>query len=333
MENEYLIEARHLRKSFDSKRKGIFMYRKKNPLQIYAVDDVTFKLEKGEVIGLIGESGCGKSTTAKILLKLLEVDEGELLYKGKNITKFKNKELQEYRKKIQIVFQDPYEYLNPRMSILEIISEPLVINNLIASESDKVSIVTKCLEDVGLSPGGSFLYRYSHELSGGQRQRVAIARALVMKPELVVADEPTSMLDVSVRAGILNLLLKLKKEYELSMIFITHDITTAGYMCDRIAVMYKGRIVEIGPKMDIIFNPKHPYTKALVGVALDLDNFLKHKDGFIKDGEVDSYVKNGYCSFEKRCVVCDDECKHHEHYEMKEVGHKHFVACCKCDCE
>jgi len=332
MNNEYLIEARHLRKSFDAKKKGILGGIKKNPLKIYAVDDVTFKLEKGEVIGFIGESGCGKSTTAKILLKLLDVDEGELLYKGTNITKLKNRKLKEYRKKIQIVFQDPYEYLNPRMNILEIISEPLIINNLVKTDQDKISIATKCLEDVGLNPGKSFLYRYSHELSGGQRQRVAIARALVMKPELVVADEPTSMLDVSVRAGILNLLLKLKKEYELSVVFITHDIATAGYMCDRIAVMYKGRIVEIGPKNDIIFNPKHPYTKALVGVALDLENFLKHKDEFIKDGEVDSYIKNEYCSFEKRCVVCDDECKQHEHYEMIEVGEKHFVACCKCSC-
>ncbi|HAE43318.1 MAG TPA: dipeptide/oligopeptide/nickel ABC transporter ATP-binding protein [Clostridiales bacterium] len=330
MNNRYLIEASSLRKTFDAKGGGVFKHFKKSNLKVYAVDDVTFKLEPKEIIGLIGESGCGKTTTAKILLKLLNVDEGELLYKGQDITHLKNRELTEYRKKTQIVFQDPYEFLNPRMNILNIVTEPLLINKLLNSENEKIDKAIEVLESVGLNPAKSFLYRFTHELSGGQRQRVAIARALILQPDLIVADEPTSMLDVSVRAGILNLLLGLKEQYNLSMVFITHDLATAGYMCDRIAVMYKGRIVEIGPKKEIIYHPRHPYTKALVEVAFNLKNFLENKDSFIKDGEVDSYIQNDYCSFEKRCVLMDANCKHDGHHKMQQVGDDHFVACCKC---
>jgi oligopeptide/dipeptide ABC transporter ATP-binding protein len=332
MSGNVLIRVENLQKSFDAKKTLLSRIRK-DSMKVYAVDNVSFSLNKGEIIGLIGESGCGKTTTARILLKLVDADGGKVYYEDRDITRIRGKELREFRKKIQIVFQDPFEYLNPRINIMEIVTEPLVINGMARSQEERIKIAVRCLEEVGLFPGESYLYRYSHELSGGQRQRVAIARAIVMKPELVVADEPTSMLDVSIRAGILNLLLKLKKEHGMSMVFITHDIATAGYMCDKIAVMYKGRVVEIGPRDEIIFDPRHPYTKALVSVARDLNSFLKHKAEIIKDGEVDSHVQSGYCSFEKRCVDCCEECRSQRHYEMRKVGNnEHYVSCCMCDC-
>lgn len=330
MASENILKVINLRKSFDRKSKGILGLFKEDALKIYAVDNISFELKKGETLGLIGESGCGKSTTAKLLLKLLNFKEGQIEFKGRNISKLNSRELSEYRKKAQMIFQDPYEYINPRMTTLDIIAEPLVINKMVNNEKEKIEKVIKYLEYVDLKPATDFLYRYSHELSGGQRQRVAIARSLILDPDFVVADEPTSMLDVSVRAGILNLLSDLKKKRSLSMIFITHDIVTAGYMCDRIAVMYKGRIVEIGPKKEILFNPKHPYTKALLSVANDLENFMKKRESIIKDGEVDNYFKSGACTFIKRCVMCCPECHNDEdHYHMQEVTENHYVACCR----
>ncbi|MEN6469988.1 MAG: oligopeptide/dipeptide ABC transporter ATP-binding protein [Clostridiaceae bacterium] len=325
-----LISVRHVKKSFDTKRAGIVSAIRKTNQKVYAVDDVTFDLHKGEILGLIGESGCGKSTTAKLLLKLLRPDNGTILYKGADITAISGKQLEEYRQKAQIIFQDPYEYLNPRMNVLDAVAEPLVINKLAAAQEEKKNIVSKYLELVGVSPAQSYLYRYPHEMSGGQRQRIAIARALVMEPEFVVADEPTSMLDVSVRAGILNLLRKLKKDLGVSMVFITHDLTTAGYMCDRIAVMYKGRIVETGSRDDIIYSPQHPYTKALVDVATNLTAFLSGEDRHIKDGEVNSYEQIKNCSFENRCLHFDVDCMCENSACMRECSPGHFVACCKC---
>lgn len=333
MSTNILIEADKLKKSFDARRRGLMNLLRGGNVKVYAVDDVSFTLRKGEILGFIGESGCGKSTTAKLLIKLLRPDGGKLVYKGRDITSLSSRDLREYRQKVQIVFQDPYEYLNPRINLMEIVTEPLVVNNLVKSQEEKRQIAEKQLETVGLIPGSSYLYRFSHELSGGQRQRVAIARAIVMNPELIIADEPTSMLDVSVRAGILNLLLRLKKDFGLSMVFITHDIATAGYMCDRIAVMYKGRIVEIGTRDEIIYNPMHPYTKALIGVAMELNQFLDEKDSYIKEGEVDSYMEARACAFEERCVNCDVLCSSlNEPVALRQVGDlDHYVACCKCE--
>lgn len=325
-----LLQLKHIQKSFDTKVSLTARLKHQAQLKVYAVDNVTFDLRRGEILGLIGESGCGKSTTARIILKLLQPDAGELLYKGQNITRLSGEALQEYRRKVQIVFQDPYEYLNPRMNVLDTIAEPLIINKLVKSQEEKVEKVTQCLEMVGVSPAKSYLYRYPHEMSGGQRQRIAIARALVMNPDIVVADEPTSMLDVSVRAGVLNTLRQMKKELDLSMVFITHDLTTAGYMCDQIAVMYKGRIVELGSRDDIIFRSVHPYTRALVNVAFDLKGFLEGHDHLIKNGEVNNYEKIQGCPFKARCVEYDPgRCETADCSEMYEVSHGHFTSCCK----
>ena len=331
MNSQILIKVSNLKKSFKTNSGRMLRFFGNNPQVYAAIDNISFELRKGEILGLIGESGCGKSTTARLLLKLIDADEGEIFYKGKSIYKLNSKEFISYRKSTQIIFQDPYEYLNPRMNILQIISEPIMINKMVKNEKEKIDRVSKYLEEIDLRPASDFLYRFTHELSGGQRQRVAIARALITNPDFVVADEPTSMLDVSVRAGILNLLLKLKKEHDLTMIFITHDINTAGYMCDRIAVMYKGRIVEIGSKNEIIFNPKHPYTKALVSVAINLKDFLLNKDNLIKEGEVNNYIQSRSCSFIHRCVMCSGECENVDNHihEMKKVGEEHYVACCK----
>ncbi|WP_432664540.1 ABC transporter ATP-binding protein [Wukongibacter baidiensis] len=324
--DDVLISVNNLEKSFSSK--GIMSKFKKENNKVYAVDNVSFQIKKGEILGLIGESGCGKTTTARLILRLLEPDGGDIYFDNTNLSKLKGRELKEIRKKIQIIFQDPYEYLNPRMTIFEIISEPLVINKVIKDKERIKKKIIDLLNDIDLKPAEQYLHRYPHELSGGQRQRVAIARALILDPEFIVADEPTSMLDVSVRAGILNILLSLKEKYGLTMIFITHDLTTAAYMCDRIAVMYKGKIVEIGSKNEVIFNPVHPYTKALVGVVSNLKGFLQEREKKIKDGEVNNYIKTKCCAFIDRCV-CKEDCCSDSEVILKEVSNDHYVACIK----
>lgn len=327
--SEYIFQVKELKKSFDSKLKSVRSIFDKSHLKVYAVDNVTFDVKKGEILGIIGESGCGKSTTARLLMQLIKHDKGKLLFNGNDVSGFDSLQMQEYRKKTSMVFQDPYEYLNPRQTVMDIIAEPLIVNKMIKNRANKEEAVVNILEAMDLKPAKSYLNRYTYEMSGGQMQRIAIARALVTNPEFIVADEPTSMLDVSVRAGILNLLLRLKKDMNLSMVFITHDITTAGYMCDRIAVMYKGRIVEVGDKDDIIFNPYHPYTKALVAVAINLKMFLEERGSIIKDGEVDNYIKSARCGFESRCVCSNEKCTcSNEEIELKKIKGNHYVACC-----
>lgn len=298
---------------------------------VFAVDDVSFALERGETLGIIGESGCGKSTTARILVGLVRPDSGSIIFQGKEILGNRASDVAAYRKEVQIVFQDPYEYLNPRMRLKDIICEPLVINGNI-QDNRKTAIAEELLDHVGLNPPNEYLNRFTHELSGGQRQRVAIARALALRPKLLIADEPTSMLDVSVRAGILNLLRSLILEHRMSMIFITHDIATAGYMCDRIAVMYKGRIIEIGKRDEVINTPQHPYTKALVQVCDNLQGFISEREHYILDGEVDSFEQGGHCCFAPRCVCRDGECHCQDQgsQELIEVSPEHFVACAHC---
>lgn len=327
-----ILEAAGLKKTFLRKLRRANRAAGINDDQVYALDNVTFSVRRGETLGIIGESGCGKSTTARILVGLVKPDSGSLRFLGEDVLSMPKSALQEYRRKVQIVFQDPYEYLNPRMRLRDIVCEPLVIHNRLKSEKEKDKIAEEYLEQVGLAPAKDFSRRFTHELSGGQRQRVAIARALVLHPQLLIADEPTSMLDVSVRAGILNLLKGLAVEYRMSMVFITHDIATSGYMCDRLAVMYKGRIVETGNRDEIIEAPQHPYTKALVRVCDDLKGFIADRDNFIKEGEVDSFKRSGHCCFAARCVCKDDSCCCDEvgSQELVAVGAGHFVACAHC---
>jgi peptide/nickel transport system ATP-binding protein len=231
-----------------------------------AVDGVSFDIRPGEVLALVGESGCGKTTIARAVMRLIEPTEGRIVYRGQDITHLKGKELRALRQRFQMVFQDPYESLDPRQTVFETVSEPLLIHGRGAGPQERRALVHRALERAGLHPPEEIARRYPHHLSGGQRQRVAIAAAMVLDPGLVVADEPVSMLDVSLRAGILKLMLELREQRELSYLFITHDLSLAWVVADRIAVVYLGRIVELGTAADLIAHPRHPYTRALVSV-------------------------------------------------------------------
>ena len=253
-----MVNVEHLTKFFPL-RKRLFS---RESQFVHAVDDINFKIQKGKILGLVGESGCGKTTTAKLLVRLLEPTSGKISIGGEDIASLKEDQLKNFRKNIQMIFQDPYESLNPRFTVHSTIAEPLIAQGLYDIEK-----IHNALEVVGLKPPEGFLYRYPHELSGGQRQRVAIARALVIEPVFIVADEPTSMLDVSIRAGVLNLMLELKDRFDLTVLFVTHDLAVARYMCNDIAVMNQGKIVETGNAEEVIKSPKHSYTKALLSAV------------------------------------------------------------------
>ncbi|WP_408011501.1 ABC transporter ATP-binding protein [Pseudalkalibacillus sp. A8] len=321
--NSNLIEVKNLKKTF-VKKTGFFL--KRSVKHANAVDNVNFSIRKGETLGIIGESGCGKTTTLRMIMRLIKETDGEILFSGKNLCDLSDKETNQIRKKMQMIFQDPYDTLNPGMRILDILMEPLNAHEKNLSFKAKCDRVSEVLEEIELKPPSEYMYRYPHQLSGGQRQRIAIARAIILKPEFIAADEPTSMLDVSVRAGILNILHSLKEKMGLTMLFITHDLATASYMCDRIAVMYKGKIVEIGSTRKIIQNPSHPYTKALVSVVKDLNHFIANRHSIIQDGEVDSTLTEKGCPFAARCPHEHLTCKQVEPI-LKKVGSEHFVSC------
>jgi oligopeptide/dipeptide ABC transporter ATP-binding protein len=233
---------------------------------VYAVDGVSFDVRSGEVLALVGESGCGKTSIARAIIRLIEPKSGRIVLHGRDITHVSGRELRSIRAAMQMVFQDPYESLDPRQSVFDLVAEPLAIHRRARLPAERRALVHRALERAGLNPPESVAHRYPHHLSGGQRQRVAIASAMVLEPSLVVADEPVSMLDVSLRAGILRLMLELREQRDLAYVFITHDLSLAWVVADRIAVVYLGRIVEIGPAAEVIGAPKHPYTKALVSV-------------------------------------------------------------------
>jgi len=257
-----LLEVVNLTKWYPVRRS--LLSRRSEACYIKAVDDITFNVKRGEVFGLIGESGSGKTTIGRVILGLEEPTSGSVFYRGVEITrKLPLQELRKTRSEFGAVFQDPYDSLNPRMDIYTIIAEPLAIHRRDLGEEEKLSRVTQILEDVKLSPASDFTGKYPHEISGGQRQRVALARALVLRPGFVVADEPLSMLDVSIRTEMLNLLADMKEKYRLTYLFISHDLAVSKYFCDRIAVLHKGKIVEEAPAYDLLDNPQHPYTRAL----------------------------------------------------------------------
>ena len=272
---EFLVAVKGLTKKFPVARN---LFRKPSSF-IHAVDGVSFRLARGESLGVVGESGCGKTTVGKLLVKLLEPTEGDILFRfpdasigesypesAVNASTISGRQLRAFRRQAQMIFQDPYESMNPRRTIYDTIAEPLSVQG-IGSVLDRMDQVTDILTLVGLTPATTFLFRYPHELSGGQRQRVAIARALVIEPSFVVADEPTSMLDVSSRTGIMSLMQELVQKLEITYLYVTHDLAVARYMCDRIAVMYLGKIVELADTEELLRNPLHPYTKALLSAV------------------------------------------------------------------
>jgi len=297
---------------------------------VHAVSDFNLQIKIGESVGLVGESGCGKTTTGKLITRLLDPTTGNIFMDTEegsvDIALLKGKEMKVFRRRVQMIFQDPYESMNPRMTIFDTVAEPLNVQG-IGNMNDRETRVADLLETVDLAPASSFLFRYPHELSGGQRQRVAIARALVINPDFVVADEPTSMLDVSVRTGVMNLMQDLADQFDVTYLYITHDLAVARYMCDRIGVMYLGKIVEIGETEDLLHNPQHPYTQALLSAVPVPDPALKSNERIILKGDVPSPIDPPPgCSFHPRCLFAKDICSKREP-EFREIRNKHFVAC------
>jgi oligopeptide/dipeptide ABC transporter ATP-binding protein len=275
---------------------------------VHAVDGVSFAIHEGEVLGLVGESGSGKTTTGMTALRLYEPTAGEIRFKGTSVTGLDAGEQRAFRRHAQIVFQNPYESLNPRFRIADWVGEPLVIHG-IGTARERIERIIRALEDVELRPARDFLERFPHELSGGQRQRVAIARAVVIEPAFIVADEPVSMLDVSIRAGILNLLRRFSRERGLAILYISHDIATVRYLCHRIATMYAGQIVEIGPTGAVLQRPQHPYTQALIA-AIPLPDPRVRRPRVSLPGEIPSLVRPPEgCRFASRCPYVMDVCR------------------------
>ena len=308
-----LIEVKHLKKYFDVKGKGL----------LHAVDDVNFSIMEGETLGLVGESGCGKSTVGNVLMGLLSATEGEILLAGENIVGLSRKERKKYCTKMQIVFQDPYSSLNPRKSIRQILSEPFKIHKQGSSKEIEQKVKTLC-EEVGLEP--ELLNKYPHELDGGKRQVVGIARALALGPKFIVCDEPVSALDVSIQAKIINLLIGLQKKMGLTYLFVSHDLSVVRHISNRVAVMYLGQIVELAPTDEIFENPQHPYTTALLSAILNI-NVSNNKEHIVLQGDVPSPInpKPG-CRFAPRCRFARPECFENAP-ELKQISADHFVSC------
>jgi len=292
---------------------------------IRAVDGVSFEIEKGEVFSIAGESGCGKTTTGRLVARLIDPTEGRIYFGEREITSLKGEDLRRLRRHIQIIFQNPYASLNPRMKIGDNVGHPLEIHGLAYGE-ERRRLVMEMLERVGLQPASKFYNAYPHELSGGQRQRVAVARAMILKPDFIVADEPISMIDVSLRARILELMIQLKEELNLTYLFITHDLAVAKYISDRIAIMYLGKIVEMGSKEAIFSDPKHPYTEALLSAIPIPNPRVKRKRVELK-GEVPSPINPPPgCIFHTRCPLAMDICQREEP-ELVEIEDGHLVSC------
>ncbi len=291
---------------------------------IKAVDGISFKMFSRQVFSLVGESGCGKTTTGRLIVRLEKPDAGKIVFEGSDITFADEKQLRPLRRKIQIIFQDPYASLNPRMRIGEIIAEPLIVHS-IADKKEAKEEALKMLENVGLTPPHMFYRLFPHQLSGGQRQRVAIARAMILKPKFIVADEPVSMIDVSLRAAILKLLMKFKTLYNLSILFITHDLAVARLISDTIAVMYLGKIVEIAPTEELIDNPLHPYTKALLSSVPSL--IRRKREKLVLKGEIANPINPpSGCRLHPRCPYAESICSREEP-KLIFYGNNHYVAC------
>jgi len=313
-----LLEVNNVKKHFPFK-KGLF---NRKPGYVKAVDGVSFTITEGETLSIVGESGCGKSTTGRVLMKLLEPTEGSIIFEGKDITNLSADEIRPYRKEFQMIFQDPYASLNPRLTVKDIIEEPLIVHNL--EKSKRADRVIELLEIVGLNKYHA--NRYPHEFSGGQRQRIGIARALAVNPKLIIADEPVSALDVSIQSQILNLLKDLQEEYQLTYLFIAHDLSVVEHISDRVAVMYLGKFVELVDRDRLFENPLHPYTKALLSAVPIPDPTVK-RERIVLTGDIPSPANPpSGCAFHTRCPFAQDLCKTSVP-EFRDFGDNHFVAC------
>ena len=322
MSIENFLEVHGLKKDFDAGKPAFFS---RDVQKVHAVDGVDFTLRRSEVLALVGESGCGKSTLALLLMGLEDPTAGMVRFEGRDITHLNDHQRKDLRRKIQMVFQDPYESLNPTQTIQEIVTEPLIVHGF-ADVADRDERVLKAMEDAGLKPADVYLSRFPHELSGGQRQRVVIAAVLVLEPEIILADEPVSMLDVSIRAEVINLLADLRITRQIAVIFITHDLGSVGFFADRVAVMYLGRIVEIGTMLEVLENPQHPYTKALISVIPVPNPRLRHERIILK-GETPNPINiPSGCRFHPRCPVAFDSCKASDP-PMITVNKNHQAAC------
>jgi oligopeptide/dipeptide ABC transporter ATP-binding protein len=317
-ETRSLVEVRHLVKHFPVENSD-------DVLQ--AVDDVSFDLFRGETLGLVGESGCGKSTVGRCLLRLHEPTSGEIVFEGTNIVDLPLAEMQKLRRKMQIVFQDPYASLNPRMSILSIVAEPLKIHG-VESKREQKARVAELLSKVGLDP--KYMTRYPHEFSGGQRQRIGIARALALHPDLIICDEPVSALDVSVQAQVVNLLQELQEEFGLTYLFISHGLAVVEHISDRVAVMYLGKIVEIADSVELYKKPLHPYTQALLS-AIPVPDPKHKRNRIVLKGDVPTPIHPpSGCRFRTRCPIAIKECAEIVP-ELREIEPDHFAACIRVD--
>jgi oligopeptide transport system ATP-binding protein len=315
-----LLQVKRLRKYFPI-RGGLFS---REIGRVHAVDDVSFAIQRGETLGLVGESGCGKSTTGRTILRLIEPTSGEVWFEDKNITTLDKRALRQTRKEMQIIFQDPYASLNPRMTVRSIIGEALIIHKLVRGRRQRDDRVVQLLETVGLS--SDHLRRYPHEFSGGQRQRIGIARALAVNPKLIIADEPVSALDVSIQAQIINLLEDLQQQFGLTYLFIAHDLSVVEHISTRVAVMYLGKIVEVAPAKELYTNPKHPYTEALLS-AVPIPDPATRRKRILLEGDVPSPIKPpSGCRFHTRCPIRVPSCSENEQV-LKEVTPGHWVAC------
>jgi oligopeptide/dipeptide ABC transporter ATP-binding protein len=318
-----VIEVSDLRKLFPVKKSSLFDRRERH---VHALDGVDLTLARGEVLAVVGESGCGKSTLALTLMRLERLTSGSIQIDGREIADLKEREMGAVRRKVQMIFQDPYESLNPIMTIGDIVAEPLQVHRIGRTKQERQARVLQALDDAGLKPAESFLHRLPHELSGGQRQRVVIAGALVLEPEVLLADEPVSMLDVSIRAEILNLLSELRVRRGISIMIITHDLGTVGYIADRIAVMYLGRIVEIGPALEVLRNPQHPYTRALLSVV-PVPNPRQRRERIILQGEAPNPIDlPPGCRFHPRCPLAQARCRQIDP-TLRLTAAGHDVAC------
>ena len=314
---EEILRIEHLKKYYI--KKSIF---KSEPSIVKATDDVSFSLKKGEVFVLAGESGSGKSTIARLILKSIKTDSGKIIFENEEI---KNDQtgLDKIRMNCQMIHQDPYDSINPRMKIFDIVSEPLEIHKM-GDLSTRKKRVLEVLKEVKLEPAEEIIKKYPHMLSGGQRQRVVLARALAIKPKIILADEPVSMLDVSIRAEMLELLRELQKKYNISFVYITHDLSTSRFFGQRIGILYRGKIVEMGQIDEVLLHPQHPYTRALIDAISnpDPENLIKEKNIRIKETEIDSQIG---CKFSSRCPYAIDKCKNEP--DLVAIKENHFVAC------